>query len=188
MTVCNESSILEYSTLCLGEDPPQDCYPGVMSQGFISLNIILQTTNIIFGVSGNLLTLLSVPWACKRKLFGFKHSKNSDLPYVLNLALTDLLFILVAVTTYNAHYIFKGWPFGSIMCAAAVHMRWSIISLNQWSHALIALSRFTMIKYPTIGKKVFSGKAAKVTLLVVWVITLVGNNMIMHWVSLQECV
>ena len=32
MTVCNVSSIIEYSTLCLGEDPPEDCYPSVKSQ------------------------------------------------------------------------------------------------------------------------------------------------------------
>ena len=186
MTVCNESSILKYSALCLGEDPPQDCYPGVLSQGIISLNIISQTINMIFGVTGNLLTLLSVPWACKRELFGFKHSDNSDILYVLNLALTDLLFCLVAIPTYTTHYIFKGWPFSSIMCTAAVYMRWSIVSLNQWSLTLIALSRFTVIKYPTIGKKIFSGKAAIVTLLGVWFIALVGTNLNLYWVSLAR--
>ena len=177
MSVCNVSSIIAYSTLCLGEDPPEDCYPSVKSQGVISLNIISQTINIILGVTGNILTLLSVPFARNRRQFGFKRSDDSTITYVLNLAFTDLLFCLVAIPTYTMHYIFKGWPFGSIMCIATVQMRWSIIFLNHLSLALIAFSRFMLLKYPMIGKKIFSGQAAKVPLLSVWVIALSGVAM-----------
>ena len=28
-TECNSSSLIEYSDLCLREDPPDDCYPSV---------------------------------------------------------------------------------------------------------------------------------------------------------------
>ena len=174
MSVCNVSSIIAYSTLCLGDNPPEDCYPSVQSQGIISLNIISQTINIILGISGNLLTLLSVPFARNRRQFGFKRSDDSTIPYVLNLAFTDLLFCLIAIPTYTTHYIFKGWPFGSIMCIAAVQMRWSIIFLNHLSLALIAFSRFMLLKYPKFGKKIFSGQAAKVPLLSVWVIAILG--------------
>ena len=177
MTVCNVSSIIAYSTLCLSEEPPEDCYPSVKSQGIISLNIISQTINIILGVTGNLLTLLSVPFARSRRLFGFKRYDDSDITYVMNLAFTDLLFCLVAIPTYTTHYIFKGWPFGSIMCIATVQMRWSIIFLNQLSLALIAFSRYMLLKYPSIGKKIFRGKAAKVPLLSVWVIAISGVAM-----------
>ena len=184
MTTCNVSSIIEYSSLCLGADPPEDCYPRVKSQGIISLNIISQTINIILGVSGNLLTLLSVPFARNRRQFGFKRSDDSTIPYVLNLALTDLLFCLVAIPTYTTHYIFKGWPFGSIMCIATVQMRWSIIFLNHLSLALIAFSRFMLLKYPRIGKKIFSGQAAKVPLLSVWIIAILGVAMNLSGVSI----
>ena len=32
MTECNASSVIEYSSLCLGIDPPQDCYPSVKAR------------------------------------------------------------------------------------------------------------------------------------------------------------
>ena len=177
MTVCNVSNIIAYSTLCLGEDPPEDCYPSVKSQAIISLNIISQTINIILGVSGNLLTLLSVPYARNRRQFGFKRSDDSTILYVLNLAFSDLLFCLVAIPTYTTHYIFKGWPFGNIMCIASVQMRWAVTFINHLSLALIAFSRFILLKYPTFGKKIFSGQAAKVPLLSVWVIVIAGVAM-----------
>ena len=72
MTVCNESSIIEYSVLCLGDDPPEDCYPDVWSPVVMALNISFQTVNILFGISGNLLTLLAIPYACRRRRFGFR--------------------------------------------------------------------------------------------------------------------
>ena len=177
MTVCNVSSIIEYSTLCLGEDPPEDCYPSVKSQALISLNIISQTINIILGVSGNLLTLLAVPYARKRRQFGFKRSNDSTIPYVLNLAFSDLLFCLLAIPTYTTHYIFKGWPYGNIMCIASVQMRWAVTFIKHLSLALIAFSRFILLKYPTIGKRIFSGRAARVPLMSVWVIAIFGVAM-----------
>ena len=177
MTTCNMSSIMEYSTLCLGEDPPEDCYPGVKSQGIISLNIISQTINIILGISGNLLTLLSVPFARNHRMFGFKRSDDSTIPYVLNLAFSDLLFCLVVIPTYTTHYIFKGWPFGNVMCIASVQLRWSVTFINHLSLALIAFSRFSLLKYPMLGKKIFSGRAAKVPLLSIWVIAISGVAM-----------
>ena len=70
--VCNASSVIEYSKLCLGDDPPEDCYPKVKSSTIVALNIMSQTVIILIGVGGNLLTLLSVPYARNRRLFGFK--------------------------------------------------------------------------------------------------------------------
>ena len=177
MTVCNVSSIIEYSTLCLGDDPPEDCYPSVKSQAIISLNIISQTINIILGVSGNLLTLLSVPYARNRRQFGFKRSDDSTITYVLNLAFSDFLFCLVAIPTYTTGYIFKGWPFGNIMCIASVQMRWTITFIKHLSLALIAFSRYILLKYPTIGKRIFRGRAAKVPIMSIWVIATFGIAM-----------
>ena len=63
------------------------------------------------------------------------------------------------------------------MCIATVQMRWSIIFLNQLSLALIAFSRYMLFKSPSVGKKIFKGQAAKVPLLSVWVIAILGVPM-----------
>ena len=123
------------------------------------------------------MTLLSVPYASNRRMFGFRKNDDCTIPYILNLAFSDLLFCLLAIPTYTLHYIFKGWPFGSILCIASVQIRWSITLLNHLSLSLIAVSRFILLKKPTFGKKIFSGGAAKVPLLCVWVIVVAGVAM-----------
>ena len=70
---CNASSLIEYSDLCLGPDPPADCYPSVKSTpAASSFAVVFHTLNIFFGLNGNLLTLLSIPYARRQRRFGFQ--------------------------------------------------------------------------------------------------------------------
>ena len=50
--------------------------------------------NSFAGTAGNLLTLVAIPYAMKRKMFGFGRSDAIDIitPYVLNLAFADFLY------------------------------------------------------------------------------------------------
>ena len=48
---------------------------------------MFHTLNIFFGISGNLLTLLSIPYARKRRRFGFQAS--SCITYTEKEALSD---------------------------------------------------------------------------------------------------
>ena len=42
MTVCNASSIIEYSDLCVGDDPPPDCYPSVKDKpGLVTVAMVI---------------------------------------------------------------------------------------------------------------------------------------------------
>ena len=78
MPVCNESNIIEYSDLCLNEDPPQDCYPSLESTPHVTaLSLIFHSFNIFLGLAGNLLTLLSIPYARYRRRFGFQVGNSS---------------------------------------------------------------------------------------------------------------
>ena len=73
MTVCNESNIIKYSNLCLSDDPPKDCFPSLEStNNVIALSLAFQAFNIFLGLAGNLLTLLSIPYARYRRRFGFQ--------------------------------------------------------------------------------------------------------------------
>ena len=174
MTFCNESSILEYSRLCVGDNPPDDCYPNVKSPVVMALNISFQTANILLGVSGNLLTLLAIPYARRRRRFGFKNSSDDPTNlYILHLAFCNLLFCLVVVPLFALHFVFRGWPLGNTICLASVVIRWATIMINNLLLSLIALSRLVMIKSPSIGQMIFNGKAAKIPLMCVWILCII---------------
>ena len=78
MTVCNSSSIIKYSNLCVGDDPPEDCYPSVKDKdSLVSIAMVFHVLNTGVGVGGNLLTLLSIPYARYRRRFGFQGSNST---------------------------------------------------------------------------------------------------------------
>ena len=63
---CRADTLFNYSVLCLGNDPPDDCSPGI--EGFWdATNMTLKVCNMVFGVVGNIFTLLSIPYAMHRQ-------------------------------------------------------------------------------------------------------------------------
>jgi hypothetical protein len=141
---CNASSIIEYSTICLGDDPADDCYPDKNLLNNIICAMFL-TINILIGLAGNLLTLLSIPYAKYRKKFGFSHSETTSI-YILNLAMWDFLFCALAAPSHVLHVIYHGWPFGETMCAMTAIIRYGITQAGWLALSLIAMSRCILLK------------------------------------------
>ena len=90
VTVCNASRILEYSDLCVGADPPPDCYPSVKDKpGLVTVAVAFHALNTVLGIGGNLLTLLAIPYARHRRRFGFQ-GRHCYLAYTTSAKLLDL--------------------------------------------------------------------------------------------------
>jgi hypothetical protein len=167
---CNSSNIVAYNTLCIGDNPPDDCYPDKNPVNNLMWAVFL-TLNIFIGLAGNLLTLLSIPYAKYRKKFGFSRSETTSL-YIRNLAMWDFLFCAFAAPTYVLHIIYQGWPFGETLCAMTAIIRWGL-TLADWSAlSLIAISRCVLLKWPKKGKVIFSGNSAHVAIVISWLLPL----------------
>jgi hypothetical protein len=168
-TTCNASDVIEYSNICLDKDPPDNCYPNYSSlaaaiwQAFLVLNIIV-------GLTGNLLTLLSIPYAKCHQRFGFRRDGDTTTLYILNLALCDFLFCAMPAPLILMQEVYQGWPLSKTMCAVSVILRWGLAFADWQALSLIALSRFVLLKWPKRGKIIFSGKAALVTLGIAWLV------------------
>ena len=90
VTVCNASRILEYSDLCVGADPPPDCYPSVKDKpGLVTVAVAFHALNTVLGIGGNLLTLLAIPYARHRRRFGFQ-GRHCYLAYMTSAKIFDL--------------------------------------------------------------------------------------------------
>jgi hypothetical protein len=117
------------------------------------------TINILIGLAGNLLTLLSIPYAKYRKKFGFSHSETTSI-YILNLAMWDFLFCALAAPSHVLHVIYHGWLFGETMCGMTAILRYGFTQAGWQALSLIALSRCVLLKWPKKRKVNFGGKSA----------------------------
>jgi hypothetical protein len=176
LITCNESNIIDYSAVCLGKDPPDDCYPD-KNDLHNSIWVAFLMLNIFIGLTGNLLTLLSIPYAMYHKKFGFG-VKCETAVYILNLALCDFLFCALAIPFSILNVIFRGWPFGETSCAVTVWIRYALTAADWQALSLIALSRCVLLKWPEIGTVIFSGKSALVVIGFSW-LTILGFLLIM---------
>jgi hypothetical protein len=178
---CNASTIIEYNTLCIANDPPDDCYPDT-NPLINMISAVFLTLNIIIGLTGNLLTLLSIPYAKNRKRFGFSGSETTSL-YIRNLALCDFLFCALAMPPQLLHVIYRGWPLGETMCTWTAIIRWGL-TLADWNAlTLIAISRCVLLKWPKKGKVLFGGNSALVAIVISWLVTL----SVMMTIGLKVC-
>jgi hypothetical protein len=175
---CSTSTVIEYSLLCLGNNPPDDCYPdkNLLSNTIWSAFLLL---NIFFGLTGNLLTLVSVPYAKYRKKFGFSCTESTSL-YILNLASCDFLFCAVAAPSFVLSVIYRGWPFGETMCAVAVIVRYGMTAIDWQALALIALSKCALLKWPGKGKAIFGRYSAVVVIGLSW-LSVISFLLLLDW-------
>ena len=105
---CNGSKYIEmFSEFCLQHPEEHQCFPQSMQylSDFAGIWCII---NAVLGFSGNLLTLLAIPYAAKRQKFNL-HQNWPLTIFILNLAVADLLYSSINLPLYALQYLKKGW-------------------------------------------------------------------------------
>ncbi len=96
--------------------------------------------NAGFGFSGNLLTLLAIPHAKRHQRFGFERDwRDPTTLFILNLALSDLLYCVINLPLYAVQFFSGRWPWGASSCVASAAFRYVNAFADWMSLALIAL-------------------------------------------------
>lgn len=129
--------------------------------------LVFYSIIFVVGVTVNL-TALSVFALTTKK-------KNSVTVYMINVALVDLLFILL-LPFKMAYLHLDYWPFGDVFCriSAALTIFYPCIAL--WLLALISADRYMAIVQPRHGKELRNVPKAVVGSAGVWLMTL-GSTM-----------
>ena len=70
----------------------------------------------VAGIFGNLLTLLALPYAKKKRLHRLHENWNTSTVFILNLATADLIFCIICLPTYWIPYLTHGWEYGNMPC------------------------------------------------------------------------
>ena len=113
---------LELSSACLlpRNDPSLECFPH--QPGLARFAGAWCAANAAFGSIGNMLTLLAIPYAIRRRRFGLRF--HCTHIFVINLALADFLYCALNLPTYAMQYLAEGWPLSEELCYALTSLRW----------------------------------------------------------------
>lgn len=97
--------------------------------------------------------------------------RNSVTVYMMNVALVDLIFIMV-LPFRMVYYGMNYWPFGDIFCrmTAALTVFYPCIAL--WLFALISADRYVAIVQPKHSKELKNVSKAVISCAGVWIMTL----------------
>ena len=91
--------------------------------------------------------------------------------FVLNLAVADLLYCIVVIPLTALQFYEKGWKWGKYGCILSGIFKYSIMTAEWMSVALIALTKCINLIFPKIGKLFFSGWNCLAFLMFFWIFT-----------------
>lgn len=144
---CNTTrDVVLLSTLCInGTDTSNvDCVPHlnesllVIFRYIFGIGIILIA---IVGIFGNLATLISLPFAVKRKLGGLNRSFKNTTVFILHLSFVDFCWCILVGLPCGYMSLMRHWSFGTFLCKAYAIFAVILTITDQVSLALISISR-----------------------------------------------
>ncbi len=92
------------------------------------------------GIIGNLLVIAVV--ATNHQM------RNTTNVLILNLAVADLLFIVLCVPFTATDYALNRWPFGLAWCQAVQYLIYATSYVSIYTLILMSMDRFLAVVYP----------------------------------------
>ncbi len=122
--ICNESTLILMSDLCLHdfETVKDEC--GKIDRNLIHISGVWCVVNSVIGMSGNLLTILAIPFCAREKKFNL-HINWTNTFYIVNLALADFIYCAIDLPLYAVQYLSSQPPFSDFGCYWSTAFRFS---------------------------------------------------------------
>ncbi|KAL6065351.1 hypothetical protein STEG23_005981 [Scotinomys teguina] len=127
---------------------------------------ILYCILFVLGLLGNSLVIL-VLVACK------KLRSITDI-YLLNLAISDLLFVFSF--PFQTHYLLDQWVFGTVMCKVVSGFYYIGFFSSMFFITLMSVDRYLAIVHAVHAIKVRTARVGTVLSLVVWLIAITATT------------
>ena len=107
----------------------------------------------IVGILGNLTTLLSIPFAARRKLHGLDRNFNNTTIFILHLSFIELCWCLMGALPFSYQLLVQQWSFGTFLCKAYAIFMQTMYGTEALALAFISISRCLDLTQPVIWRK-----------------------------------
>lgn len=125
----------------------------------VLLAIILTTIDVVT-IFGNLLVL--VAFVVERKLF------QPFNMFIFNLAVTDFLVAVTAMTFYTIDTLLGYWPFGYVMCGLWIYFDFAMTFASVFTLVAISIDRFWCVTW-AVHYRMYNNKTKTVIILaLIW--------------------
>ena len=135
-----------FSEFCLQHPEELQCFPQSM-QHLSDFAGIWCIVNAVLGFSGNLLTILAIPYAAKRQKFNLHRNWPLTI-FILNLAVADLLFVIFCIPFTATDYVLNEWLFGLLVCQAVQYLIYVTSYVSIYTLILMSIDRFLAVVFP----------------------------------------
>jgi len=122
---------------------------------------------VILGIVGNLLVIVVV-------LFN-QQMRNTTNILILNLAIADLLFIIVCVPFTATVYALPFWPFGVIWCKIYQYVLNICAYASVYTLVVMSFDRYLAVVHPISSMTIRTERNTWMATMIVWLIITVGH-------------
>lgn len=132
----------------------------VSSPDKIVLAVILTTLDVVT-LLGNILVMLSFYFESKLRAQSFNY-------YIFNLAITDFLVAVTAMTFYTIDTLFGYWPFGIVMCGVWIFFDFALTFASVFTVVAISIDRLWSVTWANHYRTHNTRRKTVIILVIVW--------------------
>jgi len=138
-------------------------------QRYVSIIIpIIFSLIVAFGLAGNVLVIVVI---CINQ-----QMRSTTNILILNLAIADLLFIIICVPFTAAFYVLPQWPFGIVWCKIIQYMIYVCAYASVYTLVLMSLDRYLAVVHPIYSIPYRTQQNTIWILLCLWGVLLCGHT------------
>lgn len=161
-------SLMNETMNCRDVPPILNCSEQGMHELQFSLTWVitlscLYAATTIFSVFGNVMVILV--------FFKGRQSKTDLRPYLVNLAVADLIMAVFCMPFTFGDVVFRSWIFSDPMCPIVIFMQTLSVSASVFINVAIGIDRLLVVLYPLKCKR--SKSRTKLVLLFIWLMSLI---------------
>ncbi|KAG5280163.1 hypothetical protein AALO_G00085670 [Alosa alosa] len=128
---------------------------------------VMYILSFVVGFVGNVMAIHVLTGRRSKRLSGVSATRS----LLINLAVCDLMVVLVCMPVTLGHKIYTAWVYGDFLCRAVPFTQAVSVSASVLSLTVISVNRYYSVHSPLNARSFFTRRKIAWTIVVVWVLS-----------------